>query len=87
MNPQIATVLAVLAFTIALFVLEWVGGGVVGVIMMLSLPRLGRVTPADAISGLSSNAVVSIIAVIIIGAALDKTEVMNRLARSILRWE
>jgi di/tricarboxylate transporter len=44
------------------------------------------VTPADAISGLSSNAVVSIIAVIIIGAALDKTEVMNRLARSIIRF-
>jgi di/tricarboxylate transporter len=86
MNPQIATVLAVLAFTIALFVFEWVRVDVVGIIMMVSLPLLGLVTPADAISGLSSNAVVSIIAVIIIGAALDKTEVMNRLARSIIRF-
>lgn len=86
MTPEIATVLAVLAFVIALFVFEWVRVDVVGIIMMVSLPLLRLVTPADAISGLSSNAVVSIIAVIIIGAALDKTEVMNRLARSIIRF-
>jgi di/tricarboxylate transporter len=85
-TPQIATVLAVLVVVIALFVFEWVRVDVVGIIMMVTLPLLGLVTPADAISGLSSNAVVSIIAVIIIGAALDKTEVMNRLARSIIRF-
>ncbi len=36
-------------------------------------------------SGFSSNAVISIIAVIILGAALDKTGVMNRVARPIVR--
>ncbi|MFW5911025.1 MAG: SLC13 family permease [Thiohalospira sp.] len=36
-------------------------------------------------SGFSSNAVISIIAVIIIGAALDKTGVMNKVARPIIR--
>jgi di/tricarboxylate transporter len=43
------------------------------------------VSPKEAISGLSSNAVVSIIAVIIIGAGLDKTGCMNVLARNILK--
>ncbi|MFO8154655.1 MAG: SLC13 family permease [Pseudomonadota bacterium] len=36
-------------------------------------------------SGFSSNAVISIIAVIILGAALDKTGIMNRVARPIVR--
>jgi len=48
---------------------------------LIILPILGLVTPKEAISGLSSNAVVSIIAVIIIGAGLDKTGAMNFLAR------
>jgi len=39
----------------------------------------------QAFSGFSSNAVISIIAVIIIGAALDKTGVMNKVARPIIR--
>lgn len=86
MTPEIITVLAVLVFAIVLFIFEWVRVDVVGIIMMVLLPLLGLVTPQQAISGLSSNAVVSIIAVIIIGAGLDKTGVMNSMARIILRF-
>jgi di/tricarboxylate transporter len=78
-------VMAVLVFAILLFIFEWVRVDVVGIIMMVILPILGVVTPKEAISGLSSNAVVSIIAVIIIGAGLDKTGCMNVLARNILK--
>ena len=84
-TPQMAIVMAVLVFAILLFIFEWVRVDVVGIIMMVLLPILGVVTPKEAISGLSSNAVVSIIAVIIIGAALDKTGCMNVLAQKILR--
>ncbi|QGY41823.1 SLC13 family permease [Pseudodesulfovibrio cashew] len=86
MTPEIITVMAVLAFAVLLFIFEWVRVDVVGIIMMVLLPLLGLVTPQQAISGLSSNAVVSIIAVIIIGAGLDKTGVMNSMARVILRF-
>ncbi|HKI80404.1 MAG TPA: SLC13 family permease, partial [Pseudodesulfovibrio sp.] len=86
MTPEIITVLAVLVFAVLLFIFEWVRVDVVGIIMMVLLPLLGLVTPQQAISGLSSNAVVSIIAVIIIGAGLDKTGVMNSMARIILRF-
>ncbi|MFW5490264.1 MAG: SLC13 family permease [Desulfovibrio sp.] len=86
MTPEIITVMAVLLFAVLLFIFEWVRVDVVGIIMMVILPLLGLVTPKQAISGLSSNAVVSIIAVIIIGAGLDKTGVMNSLARVILRF-
>lgn len=84
-TPDIALVLGVLVFVIFLFVFEWVRVDVVGIIVMVGLPVLGLVTPQQAFSGLSSNAVVSIIAVIIIGAGLDKTGVMNHLARLILK--
>jgi di/tricarboxylate transporter len=46
---------------------------------------LNIVEATEAISGFSSNAVISIIAVIIIGAGLDKTGVMNLLAKHILK--
>ena len=82
---KMGIVMAVLAMAILLFIFEWVRVDVVGWIMMVILPILGVVTPKEAISGLSSNAVVSIIAVIIIGAGLDKTGCMNVLARNILK--
>ena len=86
MTPEIMIVMAVLVAAILMFIFEWVRVDVVGIIMMVVLPLLGLVTPKEAISGLSSNAVVSIIAVIIIGAGLDKTGAMNSLARLILKF-
>ncbi|WP_232370951.1 SLC13 family permease [Desulfogranum marinum] len=82
---EMGLVFAVLILVILLFVFEWVRVDVVGIIMMVLLPFLNLVTPQEAISGLSSNAVVAIIAVVIIGSGLDKTGCMNILARQILR--
>lgn len=86
MTLPVILVMAVLVLAILMFVFEWVRVDVVGIIMMIILPILGLVTPKEAISGLSSNAVVSIIAVIIIGAGLDKTGAMNSLARVLLKF-
>ena len=86
MTLSIALVMGVLFLAILLFIFEWVRVDVVGILMMIILPLLGLVTPEEAISGLSSNAVVSIIAVIIIGAGLDKTGAMNSLARILLKF-
>ncbi len=86
MTLSITLVMGVLFLAILLFIFEWVRVDVVGILMMIILPLLGLVTPKEAISGLSSNAVVSIIAVIIIGAGLDKTGAMNSLARVLLKF-
>lgn len=77
--------IVVLCFVIFLFISEWVRVDVVGIMMMVMLPLIGLVTPQEAFVGLSSNAVCSIIAVIIIGAGLDKTGVMNQVARPIIK--
>ncbi len=85
MTPEMILTMIVLGFVIVLFVFEWVRVDVVGILMMVLLPLIGLVTPKDAFTGLSSNAVCSIIAVIIIGAGLDKTGVMNKVAGPIIK--
>lgn len=85
MTPEMIMTMIVLTFVILLFIFEWVRVDVVGIMMMVLLPLIGLVSPKEAFVGLSSNAVCSIIAVIIIGAGLDKTGVMNQVAGPIVK--
>jgi di/tricarboxylate transporter len=78
-------VMVMIAVAVFLFVVEWIRVDVVAILIMVALPLIGLVTPNEAFSGLSSNAVVSIIAVIIIGAGLDKTGVVNNLVTPVLK--
>jgi di/tricarboxylate transporter len=85
MTPEMILTMIVLSFAVVLFIFEWVRVDVVGIIMMVLLPLIGLISPKEAFVGLSSNAVVSIMAVIIIGAGLDKTGVMNKVAGPIIK--
>lgn len=78
-------VMGMIAIAIFLFIVEWVRVDVVAILMMVTLPLLGLVPAKEAFVGLSSNAVISIIAVIIIGAGLDKTGLINNLVTPILK--
>jgi di/tricarboxylate transporter len=76
-------VMVVIVAAVFLFIVEWVRVDVVAIIVMLSLPLLGLISGQEAFIGFSSNAVISIIAVIIIGAGLDRTGIMNKVAKPI----
>jgi len=78
-------VMAMIALAVFLFIVEWVRVDVVAIIMTVALPLLHLVTPKEAFVGFSSNAVISIIAVIIIGAGLDRTGMINKLVAPVLR--
>lgn len=85
-------VMGILFLTIVLFVLEVFRVDVVAVFIMVLIgltsliPNYGGLVPAtDLFDGFSSNAVISIIAVMILSAGLDKTGILNRLAARILR--
>ena len=78
-------VFVLLGLAIFLFVFDLLRVDLVGLLMMVSLPLTGVITPEEAIAGLSSNAVVSIIAVMILGAGLNKTGVMNEVAAQIIK--
>lgn len=85
-------VLGILAFTIFLFVSEVVRVDLAAVMVMVLigvlsyLPGLDKLADINHLfSGFSSNAVISIIAVMIIGAGLDRTGIMNKVAAWILQ--
>jgi len=85
MTLDIALVLSVLGVTVFLFVSELLRVDVIAILIMVTLAWLRLVTPAEAFSGLASNAVVSIIAVMILGYGVDRSGVMNRITRPIMR--
>ena len=93
---QIAWVTGVLVLTVYLFAFEVVGVDVAAasVMVLLGLSSLlapimgldqGLVDTNHIFDGFSSNAVMSIIAVMIIGAGLDKTGIMSKVASFILK--
>ena len=82
---QIAVVLAVVLVTIVLFITEWLRVDVVAILVMVALPILGLIDGRETFQGLSSTAVVSIIAVIIMGRGLDHTGVISRGVKPLLR--
>jgi di/tricarboxylate transporter len=93
---EIAWVTGILLFTIYLFAFEVVGVDVAAatVMVLLGLTSLlaplmgleqGLVDTKHLFNGFSSNAVISIIAVMIIGASLDKTGLMSKVASLILK--
>ena len=92
LTTEMIAVLAILGFTIFLFVSEIVRVDVAAVMIMvlLGLTSLipgyaGLVPPHDLFMGFGSNAVIAIIAVMIMGAGLDKTGAMSVLAGKILK--
>ena len=92
LTPEIILVLGLLLLTVFLFVSEIVRIDVAAVSIMVALglttmlPGLQPVIESNELfDGFSSNAVMSIIAVMIIGAGLDKTGIMSRVANWILR--
>jgi len=86
MTPEIVKMLIVLAITIFLFVSEWLRLDVIAIGLMVVLPWLGLVTPAQAFSGLASNTVMAVIGVMILGYGLDHSGVMSRFGALIMRF-
>ncbi len=93
---EILVVLLLLMLTIFLFVFEVVEVDVAAISIMVLIGLIsaasdafGLMKPlvpvADLFNGFSSNAVISIMAVMILGAGLDKTGIMNRVAATILK--
>jgi len=84
MTAEILTVLFVLLFTVILLVFEVLRIDLIAVLCMLALGWSGILTPGEALSGFSSNAVIAMMAVMIMGNGIAKTGVMNSFARFII---
>ena len=78
-------VLVILAVTIVLFVTEIVRVDVAALIAMIALGLTGVLPGSQVFNGFASNAVISVIAIMIIGAALDRVGIMREVASFIQR--
>ncbi len=85
MTNEMGLVIAILLFLIYLLLFNVVRVDVAAIIVMVLLGLGGLVPPEHLFDGFSSNAVIAIIAVMIIGAGLDRTGIMEQVAGGILR--
>lgn len=85
MDPSILIVLAILAGTVLMLVLDVVRIDVVAIISMLALAWSGVLEPQEALSGFSSNAVVAMMAVMIMGRGVARTGLMDGFSRAVVK--
>jgi di/tricarboxylate transporter len=85
LSGDMILVLMLLGLTVTLFVFEVVRVDIAAICIMVLVGLLGLVPGDELFTGFASNAVISVIAVMIIGAGLDRTGVMNVVANFIVK--
>ncbi len=83
MTLQMALVFLIFGVTVILFITDALRVDIVAILVMVSLPWLGLVEPEEAFSGLASNAVVAVIAVMFLGYGVDRSGAIPRLVQPI----
>ncbi len=91
-TTEMAVVIGLLAFTVFLFVSEIIRIDLAALLVLVLVGILSYVPGLERLAdvshlfdGFASNAVISIIAVMIVGAGLDRTGIMNKVAAVILK--
>lgn len=85
MDETILTVLIILAVTIVLLIFEFVSIEVAALLCMLSLGWSGILEPNEVFAGFSSNAVIAMMAVMILGKGIARTGIMDQFSQAVLR--
>jgi di/tricarboxylate transporter len=84
MTLEIGIVLFIVGIAVVLFVTEWIRVDLVALFVLVSLVVAGLITPAEALSGFSNPAVVTVWAILILSAALSRTGVAGLLGHRVL---
>lgn len=85
LTTDMKIVLGLVGLTMLLFVFQRVRADLVALVVLVMLGLTGLVQPEDLFNGFSSNAVISVIATMVLGMGLDRTGALNRLAAWLLR--
>ncbi len=84
METEILIVLTILVITVIMLVTEVVRIDVTALLAMLALSWTGILSTSEALSGFSSNAVVAMIAVMIMGEGISRTGMMARFSKKVV---
>jgi di/tricarboxylate transporter len=85
MDTSILIVLIILVATIVMLITEVVRIDMVAILCMLALGWTGILEPHEMLSGFSSNAVIVIMAVMILGRGIARTGLMDRFSIAVIR--
>ncbi|WP_133500822.1 SLC13 family permease [Cognatilysobacter terrigena] len=85
LTQDMVVVLAIAAFTMVMFLFERIRADVVALVVLVLLGLTGLVEPESLFNGFAGNAVISVMGTMILGAGLDRTGAVNRLAAWLLR--
>ena len=85
MTPEIELAFVVVAVAVLLLVTEVVRIDVAAVLILLLLAWTGLATPAQALSGFGSNAVISIAAIMVLGKGMERAGVVNGISRAVMK--
>jgi di/tricarboxylate transporter len=85
LTREMMLVLGLVAFTMIMFMFERIRSDATALVVLVLLGVTRLVPAGELFSGFSGNAVMSIIAAMILGAGLDHTGALNRLAGWLLR--
>lgn len=85
MGSSMLVVLAVLAVTVVLLVVDVVRIDVVAIFCMLALGWTGVLSPGEIFSGFSSNAVIAMMAVMIMGQGIARTGIMDSFSSFVIK--
>lgn len=86
MTPLVAT-LIILLITIVAFISGKVSFVVISPFIIISLILTGVLKPADALSGFSNTSVIMFIGMFVVGAALTKTSLLDRMQKIVEKYK
>jgi di/tricarboxylate transporter len=85
LTPEMILVLGLVGFTMLMLVLEWIRADMVALLVVVVIGLTGLL-PADRVfNGFAGNAVIAIIAIMIMGEGLDRAGVLNLTANFVMR--
>ena len=85
LTTDMVIVLCLVVFTMAMFMLDRIRADLIALIVLIAL-GLSRIVPADRLfDGFAGNAVITVMATMMLSAGLDRTGLLNRLAGWLLR--
>jgi di/tricarboxylate transporter len=78
-------VLGLVGFTMLMLVLEWIRADMVALLVVVVIGLTGLIPSDRVFNGFAGNAVIAIIAIMIMGEGLDRAGVLNLTARFVMR--
>ncbi len=85
LTPEMILVLALVAFTMIMLVLEWIRADMVALLVVVVIGLTGLIPSDRVFNGFAGNAVIAIIAIMIMGAGLDRAGVLSLTANFVMR--